>query len=214
MTMPRAALSPTDVEAFREQLCRVAARRFAEHGFAGVTLRGLAADLGCSPMTPYRYFRDKGEIFAAVRAAAFGRFADAEAAALDAVAEADPIVRLRALSRAYIGFARAEPDAYRIMFELTQPESTDHPELMEEGYRAWTPLQSTVAAAVDAGFLAGDAETIAHAYWAALHGAVALELAGKLTLGRTLEDITEPIIAMLFHGTATAAGRAVAGPKP
>ena len=44
--MPRAALSRKDIDAFREQLCAVAARRFAEHGFAGVTLRGLAAELG------------------------------------------------------------------------------------------------------------------------------------------------------------------------
>ena len=47
--------------------CRVATRRFAEEGFAGVTLRGLASDLGCSPMTPYRYFENKEEIFHSVR---------------------------------------------------------------------------------------------------------------------------------------------------
>ena len=40
-------------------------------------MRALAEDLGCSAMTPYRYFHDKQEILAAVRAAAFDRFADA-----------------------------------------------------------------------------------------------------------------------------------------
>ena len=40
-------------------------------------MRQLADDLGCSPMTPYRYFRDKDAILAAVRAAAFDRFAAA-----------------------------------------------------------------------------------------------------------------------------------------
>ncbi len=40
-------------------------------------MRQLAAELGCSPMTPYRYFKDKDEILAAVRAAAFDRFSEA-----------------------------------------------------------------------------------------------------------------------------------------
>ena len=58
--MPRAALSDHEVERFRDELCRVATLRFAEHGYGGVTLRALAAELGCSPMTPYRYFENKG----------------------------------------------------------------------------------------------------------------------------------------------------------
>jgi len=205
--VPRAALSRQDIDAFREQLCAVAARRFAEHGFAGVTLRGLAADLGCSPMTPYRYFRDKGEIFAAVRAAAFARVAEAEEACLREHAGADALTRLRALASTYIAFAQAEPDAYRIMFELTQPDSAEHPDLEREGLRAWEPLRAVVSDAVDGGLVAGDPDTLAHVCWAAIHGAVALHLAGKLSLGRRLEDIAGPIIDLFVHGAAPAARR-------
>jgi len=206
--VPRAALSRQDIDAFREQLCAVATRRFAEQGFAGVTLRGLAADLGCSPMTPYRYFRDKGEIFAAVRAAAFARFADVEEASLRERAAADPLARLRALAAAYIAFAQAEPDAYRIMFELSQPESAAHPDLEREGLRAWTPLRTVIDDAVKAKLLAGDPDTLAHVCWASLHGAVALQLAGKLSLGRTLADVATPIIDTFIRGAAPAASRA------
>ena len=74
--MPR-NLSATAVDAFRARLCAVAEQRFARSGVEGVTMRQLADALGCSPMTPYRYFRDKDEILAAVRAAAFDRFASA-----------------------------------------------------------------------------------------------------------------------------------------
>jgi AcrR family transcriptional regulator len=200
--MPRAALSRKDIDTFREQLCTVAARRFAEHGFAGVTLRGLAAELGCSPMTPYRYFRDKGEIFAAVRTAAFARFADAEEACLRKHVAADPLTRLRALGQTYIVFARAEPEAYRIMFELTQPDSAEHPGLEREAARAWEPLRATVGAAVDARQLAGDPDTLAHVCWASIHGAVALHLAGKLSLGRSLEDIAGHSIDLFINGAA------------
>ena len=47
---------------------RRAERLFAEHGVEAVTMRQLAAALGVSPMTPYRYFKDKDAILAAVRA--------------------------------------------------------------------------------------------------------------------------------------------------
>ena len=74
--MPR-YLTEQDIADFRAELCRVATERFARFGVEGVTMRQLAEALGCSPKTPYRYFKDKAEILATVRAQAFGRFADA-----------------------------------------------------------------------------------------------------------------------------------------
>ena len=67
------------------RLCAVAERLFAERGPQGVTMRELARELGVSAMTPYRYFKDKESILAAVRANAFDDFAAAlEQAALHA----------------------------------------------------------------------------------------------------------------------------------
>ena len=80
--MPK-TLSADDIQQFREAMRGVAENAFATRGAQGVTMRELAKELGCSAMTPYRYFRDKDEILAMVRAAAFNRFAARlEAAAL------------------------------------------------------------------------------------------------------------------------------------
>ena len=65
--MPR-VLSQADVADFRDRLCEAAERLFAEHGPEAVTMRQLAAELGVSPMTPYRYFRDKDDILEIGRA--------------------------------------------------------------------------------------------------------------------------------------------------
>ena len=73
--MPR-YLTEQDIADFRAELCRVATERFARFGYEGVTMRQLAEALGCSPKTPYRYFKDKADILATVRAQAFGKFAD------------------------------------------------------------------------------------------------------------------------------------------
>ena len=74
--MPR-ILSDTDVSDFRDRLCEAAEKLFAERGPDAVTMRQLAAELGVSPMTPYRYFRDKDDILAAIRTNGFNRFAEA-----------------------------------------------------------------------------------------------------------------------------------------
>jgi len=197
--MPRPALTAEEIASYRDEICTVAARLFAEQGYAGVTLRGIAAELGCSPMTPYRYFDDKEAIFLAVRAAAFGRFAEAQEAAAAAVR--DPEACLRALAVAYLRFALEESHAYRIMFELDQTPEPEDEELQRQEKRAWGVLRGAVAGALEAGVLAGDADTIAHVYWGGLHGLVSLHLAGKLQLGRSLEELTGAMLSAVFDGT-------------
>lgn len=189
--MPRAALSDEHLERFRDDLCRVATLRFAEHGYAGVTLRALAAELGCSPMTPYRYFENKAAIFEAVRVAAFERFADAQAAAARGVA--DPTERLGALGRAYVRFALEEPHSYRIMFQLDREELPPEPHVSE--IRSWSTMRTAVGEAVACGQLHGDPDTLAHLFWAQVHGLVTLQLAGKLVLGKSLDELIGPCLS-------------------
>jgi len=190
--MPRAALSEIDLERFRESLCEVATRLFAEHGYSGVTLRALAAELGCSPMTPYRYFENKEAIFETVRQASFERFADCQTRA--AGQAEDPIEQLRCLARAYAKFALDEPSAYRIMFQLDPPEARESYALMGSEHRSWRVMLEVVERAVDSGALSGDSDTLAHLFWSGTHGLVSLHLAGKLRLGRSLDVLLEAFL--------------------
>jgi len=196
--VPRTALTECQISEFRERICRAAAHLFAENGYEAVTLRAIAAEVGCSPMTPYRYFSGKDEIFTQVRVAAFARFADAQE--LAARGFDDPAERLAALGTAYVEFAVAEPDAYRVMFELHQDSAADHAGLATEGARAWSPMRDAVGQAIDAGVLAGDAESLAHVFWAGAHGLATLHLAGKLELGRSLDELVAPMMTTLFLG--------------
>ena len=191
--MPRAALSADQVEEFREALAAAATRLFAEKGYDGVTMRALASELGCSPMTPYRYFENKDEIFETVRAGGFDRFADALETARESAP--DPLSSLRALCLGYVRFALEEPHAYRIMFEL---EGGGPPK--PEEARSWLVMRDTVEEAVVAGELTGDPDLLAHLYWSQVHGIVALHLAGKLVLGRDLEELIEAFLAQELPG--------------
>jgi AcrR family transcriptional regulator len=103
-------------------------------GYEGVTMRQLAEALGCSPKTPYRYFKDKADILATVRAQAFTRFADALEKA--ATAATDPADAAGSSARPISAFALKNPHAYRIMFELDTPVDESHPELGPAAERA------------------------------------------------------------------------------
>jgi len=197
MIMPR-TLSDEEVRAFRHRIRQVAERQFAELGYAQVSLRTITDELGCSRMTPYRYFKDKDEIFADVRTAAYDRFATAqERAASD---QEHPLDRLDALRQAYLAFAIEQPHAYRLMFGLSQPDPNLHPALRDAEARAWAPIQQSVQAAVDASLLDGDPSLIAHAFWISVHGLVSLHLAGKLVYGASIEDLSEPLRLQMRRG--------------
>jgi AcrR family transcriptional regulator len=176
--MPR-VLTDSDVTGFRERACAVAARLFAAKGPKGVTMRELASVLGVSPMTPYRYFRDKDDILAAVRARAFDRFAET----LEIAYGGPGSVAERALAKrdAYVQFALEEPETYRLMFDLSQPTEDEYPNLVRAMARARATMTSHVRDLVEQGILSGDPELIGHVFWATLHGAVTLHLAGKLS---------------------------------
>lgn len=186
--MARAALSSEDIATFRGRATEAAMKLFAEQGYAAVTMRSVAGALGCSPMTPYRYFANKDALLTAVRAEAFRRFADSQQAA---ARDAEPIARLLELKRAYIEFALAQPDAYRVMFELAQSVEATDAALERESARAFSFLYVATREAVEAGLLDGDAMSLAHLFWANTHGLVMLHLAGKLTMGRSITELAE-----------------------
>jgi AcrR family transcriptional regulator len=178
--MPR-VLTETDVADFRERLCAAAERLFAEHGPDAVTMRQLAAELGVSPMTPYRYFQDKDDILAAVRTNGFNQFAEALEKARDRSAS----VRSKgaAVGEAYVNFAFEHPHTYKLMFDLHQPLDTAYPELIEAGERAHKTMTAWVKDLIAAGEMEGDPDEIGAMFWAATHGVVVLEMAGKLPPG-------------------------------
>jgi len=205
-------LSPEDVQAFRARLCAAAERRFATQGVEGVSMRQLALELGCSAMTPYRYFRDKDEILATVRAAAFDRFA----AALEEAAQrtrGDARAKGRAVGAAYLRFALAEPDAYRLMFDLSQPDQQRYPDLVRAGARARRTMTAYVEALVADGALSGDPVLLGYVFWAAAHGVVMLHLVGGLPSRPDFRTIHGEMMRLLGIGARAGAERRSFAPR-
>lgn len=190
--MPR-NLTPQDIAAFQERLCDAAERLFAEKGADAVTIRDLASAVGVSPMTPYRYFKDKDAILAAVRARAFNSFADVLEAAFDAHSRSLSD-QSAAVAHAYVDFALRRREAYKLMFEVNQPGEAAYPELVAAGERARATMTRHLKREHAAGHFEGDADMVGHMFWSAMHGALMLHFAGKLPPGM---DVSRLIAATL-----------------
>lgn len=199
--MPK-ALSDDETDAFRTRICDATARLFVDEGPAAVTMRRLATALGCGTMTLYRYFDNKEEIITAVRTRGMHALSEALENALDT--EGDGRTRSRNVRDAYIDFARNNVATYRLMFEYPQTDRDD-PGYREAHARLWRRIAADMQVMIDEGVIDADPAILGHQVWAALHGAVMLEIAGLLPDG---------FDAAALHTRTFAALMEAARPKP
>jgi AcrR family transcriptional regulator len=156
-----------DLDLRRDQVIRTARDLAESDGWAAVTIRRLAGELGVTQPVVYSVFDGRQAIIDAV---ALNGFRDL-GAALEAV-DATPMARMRA----YLDFAAARPATYEAMFSLPSGlafAAVDTPE----------PLQRAFGGIRDA-FPAGD-ETQAEVAWSAMHGLATLQASGRLRPSHT-----------------------------
>ena len=97
-------------------------------------------------------------------------------------------------------FARANPAAYKLMFDLAQPDEAAYPELAAASARAREAMSGYVRELVDAGVLAGDPVALGYVFWAAIHGLVVLDLAGRLPAEPSFETLRVTALGALMRG--------------
>ncbi len=194
-------LSREDVQSVRAEIGAAAADLYARAGEDGITIREIAKATGRSPMGLYRYFGDREEIIAFLRADAFERFSDALEDAFES--GKDAFTRARAVGRAYLDFALENPDAYRLMFDMRRPDDSAYPVLAKASARANQTVTRHVKDLAKAGIVHGDTERIGASMWAAAHGVVVLYLAGRLPAGIDVRAFYLDTMRLTFRGART-----------
>jgi AcrR family transcriptional regulator len=162
-------------EALRRVLLDGASRLLVAEGPGALTMRRVAAAAGCSTTVLYTMFGAKEGLADALYREGFERLGRR----LEAVTGGDPLTRLRALGDAYRANALAERAYYGLMFQQAIPGFEPSPASLAVAGASLEVLAQAVRAAMDAGALRpGDPRAVAEVLWAAVHGAVSLELAG------------------------------------
>jgi AcrR family transcriptional regulator len=162
--------------ALRRTVLDAASRLLVAEGPQALTMRRVAGAVGCSTTVLYTAFGSKDGLADALFREGFERLRRH----LEAVAPGgDPLARLRALADAYRGSALESPSYYGIMFQQAIPGYRPSAASLAAAGASLAVLGDVVRACMDAGVLrAGDPRAVAEVLWAAVHGAVSLELAG------------------------------------
>lgn len=145
----------------REALIDAAMDALVEGGEANVGLREVARRASVSPAAPYRHFKNRADLLAAVAAAGFKRFRDSLLAAQLGL---PPSQHLAAMGQAYVAFARDNPALFRLMFSANLDRAPDD-SLKAAADAAFAPL---VEAALHE--TSDDPFETALAAWALVHG--------------------------------------------
>lgn len=142
-------------------------------GPAAVTLRAAGKRAGVSHNAPYKHFKNKEDLLAAIAS----RELDRQSKAMSAVRTGtSPLVMLQRLMHGYIRWARAYPQRFRLTFGAWTADSS---ELGEAAARSRAYLISIARAAQESGALPkGNPERVAYLMLALAHGAADLALAG------------------------------------
>ena len=160
----------------REQLMDVAVVHLRKHGTEKLSLRAIARDLGVSQTAPYRHFKDKDALLAALATDGFQLLTQEMNEALAATSD-DAISALQACGTAYINFARQNPEKYRLMFGRHNIDTSAYPELVSSGQASFNVLQDVIQRGInDGSFKDQPAPLVVNSAWAIVHGLATLIL--------------------------------------
>ena len=164
----------------KQGLLKAAIRHLETSGPETLSLRELAQELGVSQAAPYRHFKDRDALIAALSQEGFElkyqKMREAMLATMDR-----PIEMFHACARAYLGMALEHPQHFRLMMGGTVCPDEDRPELMLAACRSFVLLKIMIRRCQRAGVIAaGDPNHRALQCWALVHGFASLYSAGRL----------------------------------
>jgi AcrR family transcriptional regulator len=170
--------------AARRRLIITTARRLAEdEGWDAVTTRRLSTEIEYSQPVLYKHFTGMQQIADAVAIDGFGKLADVIRAARSGAGTASDALARSA--RAYLDFARDNPAVYDAMFTRATTLRFAAQDTPPQLHAAFAELHQAVGLVGDG----QDADALTEVFWAALHGLVTLNRAGRLRPGYDSERL-------------------------
>ena len=186
-------------ETTKQQLISAASRLLDEGGQEAVTLRAVAEQVGVSHNAPYRHFSGRGALLGAVAERDFAmlRQAFADQDTVNDNAEA----AVRGSAGALIAYGLAHKARYRLLF--SDPQLPSNSSLKEAAFGAFTAFSDIVARCQRDGVLPNtDTVNLTGLIYAALHGAIDLNIGGRASGAKGLDNVeaTAGLLLNLLKG--------------
>ena len=188
----------------RRSLIQAGLQVLAERGVDALTLREVARRAKVSQAAPYHHFADKADLVSAIVQHGFEDFAEALRAGADDVG-GGALQRLTGMGLAYVRFAVANPNLFRLLFrpELRggMREGPAAEAMARAGSAAYQVFLDAVTAAVEEGSVQGSTEDVAVAALSIVHGLSTLLVDGPVDLRQRPPDkLARVVIAALGAG--------------
>jgi AcrR family transcriptional regulator len=190
----------------RRALIQAGLKLLAEEGVRELSLRAAAELAGVSHAAPYRHFKDKDALVAAIAEEGFRLLTARMREEIAARPSDDVIERLGASAVGYVAFAVEHPAYFRTIFGGAVCEEGLPPSLHAAGQESYGVLRGLVAEGIAAGRLrAGDPDQLSLAAWSLVHGLGMLIIDGKLPAALVADQaavraLTESTTRVLFQG--------------
>jgi AcrR family transcriptional regulator len=168
----------------RNALVASAVRLIETSGTSSFSLREAAREVGVSANAAYRHFDDKSALMTAVAAFGFRQLATQMIGAMASAAtggaqEPASIARFKAVGRAYVEFAVAHPELFRVMFGECGAECRKAEPGDDATADPWSLRGQSLDALVADGLLAAERRPGAELKaWSVVHGFASLALDG------------------------------------
>jgi AcrR family transcriptional regulator len=181
-------------DATREVLRDAAHEMIRAGGLDDLSMRALAARVGASAMAAYRYYPGKDVLVEDIRERVRIDFATCLQDAADVTP--DPVGQFRSLCSAYIDYALRNEEDYRLMFGAVAPPTAAIEDAPPKA-QAFQVLVRVLTSLPGAGSAESTLDR-AHLAWATVHGLVMLHLSRRLVLGRSVEQLRDPLVRFLL----------------
>lgn len=193
----------------RGEILAAARTLFLKEGVDRVTIRAICARVGLTAPALYRHFKDKREIIIAICNETSQHLLDAFRTIRRS--EPDPLAALKRMMDAYVRFALAHPDEYRLIFmskdfflpEILKTLETDQ-DVIDAGIigpLVLRELAEHVALCIERGILRpGDPMTLTEAIWSCGHGLASLLITHPHFKDRPHDELIAAAMDMTLNG--------------
>ncbi len=162
-------------KAAKQAIIDAARKIIIQIGLDGLSIRGLAKQVGCSPATLYRYFENKEDILTAIREEGWQLMGQIQGES--DLSNLPPSEKLMALSANFQRFPAEYPEHYLLMFGSMEAETlTAETHFADPGFQGLVQL---IRSAVGEGQLDAPhytAEQLAYHIWFISHGIAMLRI--------------------------------------
>ena len=185
-------------------LLKAAFQLVAKVGMEGFTLREVARRAGVSHNAPYRHFKSREDLLAALATEGLRELHEALQQAVAGAAN-DPVSRIRSAARLYLHFALENPSRFHVMFH-SQIEWREYAEYTAAYTDSLNLLGDLMRAHPD---LSIDIDTAGELVWSGIHGITELGIARRLWDGNvaSLERLVDSAVGIILRGMLRPAER-------